>query len=69
MIVVSQGFQLVLCKDSSADPKKKVNSIVMGSSKQPDSEPFIEMRLSIGRILHIITLCGSEIHVTRYRPR
>jgi len=38
-------------------------------STQSIAEPFIEMRLSIGRIVHIVTLCGSEIRVTRYRPR
>jgi len=32
-------------------------------------ERFIEMRLSIGRIVHTVTLFGSEIQVTRYRPR
>lgn len=38
-------------------------------SSQSTAERFIEMRLSIGRIVHIVTLRGSEIQVTRYRPR
>jgi len=58
----------VVCKAENSDQKKKINSIVMRST-QSNSEPFIEMQLSIGRIVHMITLCGSEIRVTRYRPR
>lgn len=46
-----------------------MNSLVVRSSTQSNDERFIEIRLSIGRIVHIITLCGSEIQVTRYRPR
>lgn len=38
-------------------------------STQSTSERFIEMQLSVGRIVHTVTLCGSEIRVTRYRPR
>lgn len=67
-LFVLQGFQLVVCKAENADQKKKINSIVMRSS-QSTAERFIEMRLSIGRIVHIVTLRGSEIQVTRYRPR
>lgn len=58
----------MVCKVENSDQKKKINSIVMRST-QLNSEPFIEMQLSIGRIVHVITLCGSEIRVTRYRPR
>uniref|UniRef100_A0A2S2R9E1 DEP domain-containing protein 5 n=1 Tax=Sipha flava TaxID=143950 RepID=A0A2S2R9E1_9HEMI len=65
---LSHGFQLVVSKAEHVDQKKKINSIVMRST-QSTSEPFIEMRLSIGRIFHTVTLVGSEIRVTRYRPR
>ncbi|XP_050536568.1 GATOR complex protein Iml1 isoform X2 [Daktulosphaira vitifoliae] len=68
---LAQGFQLVVNKSENSttdQSKKRINSIVMRSTL-PMAEPFIEMRLSIGRIVHILTLCGSEIRVTRYRPR
>ncbi|VVC42362.1 Hypothetical protein CINCED_3A011295 [Cinara cedri] len=65
---LSQGFQLVVNKADHNDQKKKISSLVMRPT-QSIAEPFIEMRLSIGRIVHIVTLCGSEIRVTRYRPR
>ncbi|XP_022175308.1 GATOR complex protein DEPDC5 isoform X1 [Myzus persicae] len=64
---LSQGFQLVVSKDENPEHKKKINSIVMRSTVH--DERFIEMRLSIGRIVHTVTLFGSEIQVTRYRPR
>lgn len=38
-------------------------------STQPTSERYIKVKLSIGRICHVITLRGSEIQVMRYRPR
>lgn len=55
-------------KAENSAAKNKKNSIVMGST-QSSMEPFIEMRLSIGRIVHIVTLYGSEVKVTRYRPK
>jgi len=58
---------LVVSKDENPEQKKKINSIVMRSTVH--DERFIEMRLSIGRIVHTVTLFGSEIQVTRYRPR
>lgn len=64
---IQQGFQLVVSKDDNLENKKKINSIVMRSTVH--DERFMEMRLSIGRIVHTVTLFGSEIQVTRYRPR
>lgn len=57
---------MVVCNAENVDHKKKTSIVIRSQSK---IEPFIEMRLSVGRIVHIVTLCGSEIRVTRYRPR
>ncbi|KAG8334592.1 GATOR complex protein depdc5 [Homalodisca vitripennis] len=46
----------------------QVGSAVVGP-RPADIQPSTEYRLSIGRVFHRITLCGSEIRVTRYRPR
>lgn len=37
--------------------------------KYVSKDATTECKLSIGRIFHRITLCGSEIRITRYRPR
>lgn len=43
-------------------------SLLKAMSPQP-TEEVIEHKLSIGRIFHKISLAGSTITVTRYRPR
>lgn len=43
-------------------------SALVGPRPQ-DLQPAIEYKLSIGRVFHRIALSGSEIRVTRYRPR
>jgi hypothetical protein len=76
----SQGFQLIVLSERSS--KKQVHtpgsnctsaaagiisSLVM--SRPCDIEPTEEYFLSIGRVFHKISLSGSAITVTRYRPR
>lgn len=59
---------MVECKIEEDDQKKKKNSIVVRSTESSE-EPFEEKRLSVGRIVHIVTLCSSGIRVTRFRPK
>lgn len=42
---------------------------LLRAKSPPCTEEVIEHKLSIGRIFHKITLAGSSITVTRYRPR
>lgn len=49
-------------------PKQKT-SILASMAASSNEPPNKEYLLSIGRIFHRITLCGSVITVTRYRPR
>lgn len=72
-----QGFQLIvdggnpLLAGTPGQPSTVVSnttSAVVGPRSQ-DVERAREYKLSIGRVFHRIVLNGSEIRVTRYRPR
>lgn len=76
----SQGFQLIVLSEHSSRKQAHtpgsnsvsaapgiVSSLVM--SRPCDIEPTEEYFLSIGRVFHKISLSGSAITVTRYRPR
>ncbi|BES97244.1 Protein of unknown function (DUF3608) [Nesidiocoris tenuis] len=66
---LAQGFQLIV--DDNCGSQLSIaggsGSVVAGSRGKSDQVK--EYKLSIGRIFHRITLTGSEIGVTRYRPR
>ncbi|XP_014258974.1 GATOR complex protein DEPDC5 isoform X2 [Cimex lectularius] len=64
---LAQGFQIIV-EDSGGHTPVIVGSSVVGC-RPFDSKPTQEYKLSIGRIFHRIVLNGSEISVTRYRPR
>lgn len=72
---LSLGFQLIVLPPSNEVPQtpgNKGQSNVTGSlvgKRTPDTENKEEYLLSIGRVFHKISLCGSNITVTRYRPR
>uniref|UniRef100_A0A182MHG8 DEPDC5 C-terminal domain-containing protein n=1 Tax=Anopheles culicifacies TaxID=139723 RepID=A0A182MHG8_9DIPT len=79
---LAQGFQLIVLPDkSTTNPPhapccgghlQPVSYFTTASSvlrRQPPQEPTKEYLLSIGRIFHRISLSGSAITVTRYRPR
>ncbi|CAG9783619.1 unnamed protein product [Diatraea saccharalis] len=74
---LAQGFQLIVgvnendmieanCPSTSVPPPSKV---APQSSKLINAAPTKRYLLSIGRIFHKLTLVGSTITVTRYRPR
>lgn len=70
-----QGFQLIVFPDHH-NPQPTFAPCCGGSIQTKPSlvasvlpEDTKEYLLSIGRIFHKITLTGSEIKVTRYRPR
>jgi len=73
---LAQGFQLIVqpkCEKSEKGTPKPVNpslvrsnTLVSSRVEETDTE---ECFLSIGRVFHKITLEGSTIVVTRYRPR
>lgn len=76
----SQGFQLIVFSEHSSKKQAHtpgnnstsaaagiISSLVM--SRPCDIEPTEEYFLSIGRVFHKISLSGSAITVTRYRPR
>ncbi|XP_050666491.1 GATOR complex protein Iml1 isoform X3 [Leptidea sinapis] len=74
---LAQGFQLIVgvnenevieahCPSSHAPPPSKV---APQSSKPSHVSHTKRYLLSIGRIFHKLTLVGSTITVTRYRPR
>lgn len=70
----SQGFQLIVFNESQQPPTFAPCCGGSIQSKQSVVAPVApehikEYLLSIGRIFHKITLTGSEIKVTRYRPR
>ncbi|XP_075221255.1 GATOR complex protein Iml1 isoform X2 [Lycorma delicatula] len=74
---LAQGFQLIVeCGNSliagtpgqTSNTTSSATSAVVGPRTQ-DVEPAREFKLSIGRVFHRIVLNGSEIRVTRYRPR
>ncbi|XP_020718140.1 GATOR complex protein DEPDC5 isoform X3 [Ceratitis capitata] len=73
---LAQGFQLIVVEEKSAQPaqapccggsKQQKPSTVLGMVAP--TEVTKEYMLSIGRIFHRITLVGSVITVTGYRPR
>lgn len=72
---LAQGFQLIVVPSSNEIPQtpgNKGQGNVTGSlvgKRAPDTENKEEYFLSIGRVFHKISLCGSTITVTRYRPR
>ncbi|KAG7307168.1 hypothetical protein JYU34_007319 [Plutella xylostella] len=74
---LAQGFQLIVginendvieahCPSTPAPPPSKV---APHSGKTANLAPTKRFLLSIGRIFHKLTLVGSTITVTRYRPR
>ena len=71
---LAQGFQLIVQPKGEKPEKGLANPVnpplvrnnTYVTSKNTDSE---ECFLSIGRVFHKITLDGSTITVTRYRPR
>ncbi|XP_052750555.1 GATOR complex protein Iml1 isoform X5 [Galleria mellonella] len=74
---LAQGFQLIVgvnendmieahCPSTPAPPPSKV---APQCSKPANAAPTKRYLLSIGRIFHKLTLVGSTITVTRYRPR
>lgn len=60
-----QGFQLIIDSESHIPDR---GSAVIGPRSNAVS-PSVQFKLSIGRVFHRIVLNGSEIRVTRYRPR
>ena len=72
---LAQGFQLIVLEDKTLSPPqapccgglKQTQSTLM--KIKPPTEPTKEYLLSIGRIFHKISLSGSVITVTGYRPR
>jgi hypothetical protein len=80
MLFTSQGFQLIVLSEHNSKKQAQtpgsnstsatagiISSLVM--SRPCDIEPTEEYLLSIGRVFHKISLSGSAITVTRYRPR
>ncbi|KAL0893744.1 hypothetical protein ABMA27_013885 [Loxostege sticticalis] len=72
---LAQGFQLIVgvnenemieCPSSAVPPPSKV---APQCGKPANAAPTKRYLLSIGRIFHKLTLVGSTITVTRYRPR
>ncbi|CAH2990811.1 unnamed protein product [Chilo suppressalis] len=74
---LAQGFQLIVgvnendvieahCPSTNVPPPSKV---APQSGKSINAAPTKRYLLSIGRIFHKLTLVGSTITVTRYRPR
>ena len=74
---LAQGFQLIIVEEKGTPLKNApccggVNRLLKPSSLlaiKPPSEVTKEYLLSIGRIFHKISLSGSVITVTGYRPR
>nr|XP_040227207.2 GATOR complex protein Iml1 isoform X3 [Anopheles coluzzii] len=79
---LAQGFQLIVLPDKSVtnpphapccgghlQTPSYFSSASSVLRRQPPQEATKEYLLSIGRIFHRITLSGSAITVTRYRPR
>jgi hypothetical protein len=68
---LAQGFQLIILPEENrislnGTLNTTQNKSLMSSSMLEASKVKL---LSIGRIFHKISLAGSEIKVTRYRPR
>lgn len=73
---LAQGFQLIVLEDKANNSPPQAPCCGGQKQKQssllkmiPPSEPTKEYLLSIGRIFHKISLSGSVITVTGYRPR
>ncbi|KAK9511936.1 hypothetical protein O3M35_000495 [Rhynocoris fuscipes] len=66
---LSQGFQIIVEEPNSQTNQNASQSSIVAGSKSLESQHTKEYKLSIGRIFHRIALTGSEIRVTRYRPR
>ncbi|KAK6638354.1 hypothetical protein RUM44_008783 [Polyplax serrata] len=66
---LAQGFQLIVLPNSSNSGNSNSQSKSLVRSHSNVNEPSEEYLLSIGRIFHKISLSGSSITVTRYRPR
>lgn len=65
-VVENGGFSTPIRNGSI--PSSPSTSVLKAMSPKP-TEEVIEHKLSIGRIFHKISLTGSTITVTRYRPR
>ncbi|XP_065209009.1 GATOR complex protein Iml1 isoform X2 [Planococcus citri] len=65
---LAQGFQLIVESDSSGSTILSNTCTVVPRGTQ-NMDAVEEYKLSIGRIFHKISLCRSEIRITRYRPR
>ncbi|XP_066249180.1 GATOR complex protein Iml1 isoform X1 [Euwallacea similis] len=69
---LAQGFQLILMnphrqnKSSSSHSGQPIRANILRKSPTEDDETYY---LSIGRLFHKISLSGTTISVTRYRPR
>ncbi|XP_017842450.2 LOW QUALITY PROTEIN: GATOR complex protein Iml1 [Drosophila busckii] len=75
---LAQGFQLIVVEDKQSNSSYICQSSVSNGNSQctsavqplqPPSENKKEYLLSIGRIFHKISLSGSVITVTGYKPR
>ncbi|XP_030380275.1 GATOR complex protein Iml1 isoform X3 [Scaptodrosophila lebanonensis] len=76
---LAQGFQLIVVEEKVPGVNTSIASSVPGASTvqatsavlpvKPPTETKKEYLLSIGRIFHKISLSGSVITVTGYRPR
>ncbi|KAL0272635.1 UNVERIFIED_CONTAM: hypothetical protein PYX00_005527 [Menopon gallinae] len=72
---LAQGFQLIVLPSAAKPSQTMIMSAAQGNVvslvRSPPSavEESEEYLLSIGRIFHKISLSGSSITVTRYRPR
>ena len=60
--------QAPCCGGKLSSPFQK-STVLNVLNMRPPQEPSKEYLLSIGRIFHKISLTGSTITVTRYRPR
>ncbi|KAJ2952641.1 hypothetical protein O0L34_g6972 [Tuta absoluta] len=74
---LAQGFQLIVGVNENdmfeshcaSTPLPPVSKVAPHSNKPANAAPTKRYLLSIGRIFHKLTLVGSMITVTRYRPR
>ncbi|KAL1140271.1 hypothetical protein AAG570_000203, partial [Ranatra chinensis] len=66
---LSQGFQIIIDGVCGQTPGIVTQGSVVVGTRPPESLPSSEYKLSIGRVFHRLSLNGSEIRVTRYRPR
>ncbi|XP_049866618.1 GATOR complex protein Iml1 isoform X2 [Pectinophora gossypiella] len=74
---LAQGFQLIVGVNENdmieshcpSTPVPPVSKVAPQCGKLTNSAPTKRFLLSIGRIFHKLTLVGSTITVTRYRPR